>query len=236
MNETGRRIRILIVDDHAIMRTGLKMLASSRSGHQVVGEAATGREALAGVRNTKPDIVLLDLDLGDESGLPLIGELLKAAPETRILVLTGLRDRDALAEAARRGAAGVVRKERAAEVLLDAIDAVAAGEAWAESPARSTPSPERLSERRRETDEARRRIATLTRREREVVDLVVRGKSNPQIAVLLCISETTVRHHLTTIYEKLEVAGRVPLVLFAQQHLVGDTFPESGAEEESRRS
>ncbi len=235
MRETGRLIRILIVDDHAIMRTGLKMLASSRSGHQVVGEAATGREALAEARNTQPDIVLLDLDLGDESGLPLIGELLKAAPEARILVLTGLRDRDALAEAARRGAAGVVRKERAAEVLLDAIDAVAAGEARAESPARSTPSPERLSERRRETDEARRRIATLTRREREVVDLVVRGKSNPQIAVLLCISETTVRHHLTTIYEKLEVAGRVPLVLFAQQHLVGDTSPGAGAEGKSSR-
>ncbi len=125
-------IRVVIVDDHAVVRTGLRMLIESRPGIMVVGEAGNGAEALAVVARTQPDIIVLDLDLGGESGLDCFPELRTAASTARFLVLTGVRDPELHRRAVRLGSMGLVLKEEAADVLLQAIEKVHAGEVWLE--------------------------------------------------------------------------------------------------------
>src|SRR5206468_5569653 len=129
-NSVPRRIRVLIVDDHEVVRAGIRMLIESHPTLTVAGEAATVAEALAAVRRDPPDIVLLDLDLGGEQAVDFIPELLATAPPPRVLVLTGVRDPELHRRAARLGAMGIVRKEKAAAILLEAIEKVHGGEAW----------------------------------------------------------------------------------------------------------
>src|SRR6266852_6223752 len=125
-------IRVLIVDDHGIMRAGLRMLLESQPGITVVGEASTCADALALATSTQPDIIVLDLDLGGENAVESIPTLLRTAPDTRILVLTGVRDPESHRQAIRQGALGLVVKEQAVETLLQAITKVRAGEVWLE--------------------------------------------------------------------------------------------------------
>jgi len=125
-------IRILIVDDHGIVRAGLRMLLESQLGITVVGEAATCAEALSLATRVQPDVIVLDLDLGGENAVESMSALLHATPEARILVLTGVRDPEAHRQAIRQGAMGLVLKEKAAETLLQAIAKVRAGEVWLE--------------------------------------------------------------------------------------------------------
>ena len=125
-------IRVLIVDDHAVMRMGLRVLFEGQPDLLVVGEAATGAEAVAAAACGQPDLIVLDLDLGGESGSDSIPALRAAAPGARVLILTGVRDPDLSRQAMRHGAIGLVRKEHAARVLLQAIRKVHAGEVWLE--------------------------------------------------------------------------------------------------------
>src|SRR5438132_7173997 len=197
-------IRVLIVDDHGIVRAGLRMLLESQPGLTVVGEAATCAEALALATGEQPDVIVLDLDLGMENAIESIPTLLSAVPEARILVLTGVRDPEAHREAVRRGAMGLVLKEHAAETLLEAIAKVRAGEVWLEPSmvARVLGELTRPQTAQPISPEAAK-IATLTGREREVITLVGEGLRNQHIAERLYISEATVRHHLTAIFTKL---------------------------------
>ena len=209
----------MLVDDHSLFRAGLRLIIERLPGMELVGEAGNRTEALAKAGSDNPDIILLDIDLGGENGLDLIPELLEAAVNARIIMITGSRDPEAYRQAVLRGAMGVVPKEKAAEVLIRAIERVKAGEAWldpvtvagllSEITARNKPkavNPEAA------------KIATLTRREREVVSLVGEGIKSREIADRLFISETTVRHHLTSIFDKLGVADRVELMLYAYRH------------------
>ena len=214
-----RAIRVLIVDDHEVIRAGLRMLIESHPGLAVAGEAGTCAEALAAAGRDQPEIILLDLDLSGEQATECIPELLAAARGAHVLVLTGVRDPALHRRAVRLGAMGVVRKEKAAAVLLEAIDKVHAGEAWLERALVGSV----LSEMRRlpeggavDTDEAR--VATLTKREREVIALAGRGLKTRQLAERLSISEITVRHHLTSIFDKLGVGNRLELMIFAYRH------------------
>src|SRR5262245_18000447 len=125
-------VRVLIVDDHGIMRAGLRMLLESQPGLTVVGEAATCADALALATGTQPDVIVLDLDLGGENAVESIPTLLRTAPDTRILVLTGVRDPEVHRHAIRQGALGLVVKEKTVETLLQAITTVQAGELWLE--------------------------------------------------------------------------------------------------------
>src|SRR5438094_9374419 len=125
-------IRVLIVDDHGIMRAGLRMLLESHPGIAVAGEASTCADALALATDTQPDVIVLDLDLGGENAVDSIPTLLRTAPDTRILVLTGVRDPEVHRQAIRHGALGLVLKEKAVETLLQAITKVRAGEVWLE--------------------------------------------------------------------------------------------------------
>jgi DNA-binding NarL/FixJ family response regulator len=212
-------IRVVIVDDHAVVRTGLRMLIESRPGTSVVGEASNGAEALAVVAHTQPDIIVLDLDLGGESGLDCLPELRAAASTARVLVLTGVRDPELHRRAVRLGSMGLVRKEEAAEVLLQAIEKVHAGEVWLEPAMIASVLGEMTGTRASQPlDPEAAKIASLTEREREVVTLMSQGLRNKQIAERLGISETTVRHHLTSIFAKLGVNDRLELVIYTYRH------------------
>lgn len=212
-------VRILLIDDHDIMRQGLRMLVESEPDFRVVGEARDGATARLLAASEQPDLIVLDLDLGGESGLDLIPDLLAAAPAVRILVLTGLRDTEAHRQAFHLGATGLVEKESAAEVLVKAIRKVRAGEVWLDRATTARVFAEMArSKLAAESDPEVAKIASLSGREREVIALIGEGLNNKRIAERLGISETTVRHHLTSIFAKLAVHDRLELLVYAYRH------------------
>jgi DNA-binding NarL/FixJ family response regulator len=212
-------IRILIVDDHEVVRIGLRHLIEKQSFMEVIGEACNRSDALKIASREHPDIIILDLCLGEESAVDIIPELLHINEESRVIVLTGVHDEEELRRASRLGAMGVIAKDAPSDMLIKAIDRVYAGELWLNR--RMTAAL--VAELRRPgiqayfNDEGRM-IAQLTGREREIVSLVGEGLKNKQIADRLCISETTVRHHLTSILSKLHVSDRLELLIFAYKN------------------
>jgi two-component system nitrate/nitrite response regulator NarL len=212
-------IRLLLVDHHVIVRTGLRLLLEHETGLTVVGEASQRVEALAAAADLAPDIILLDVDLGGASGLDLISDLQAAVPQARVLVLTGVRDPERLGRAVRLGARGVVRKDEEREVLVQAITKVHAGEVWLD-PAPSRPVLRAITQLHtgQAVDLEAAKIATLSLREREIITLVAQGLKNRPIAQRLCLAEATVRHHLTAIFAKLDVTDRLGLVVYAYRH------------------
>lgn len=212
-------IRVLIVDDHAVVRAGLRMLLESHPGMSVVGEAGNRAGALAAAAREKPDVILLDLDLGGSSALDFLSELLVAAPRARVLILTGVSDSELHRSAMRLGAVGLVFKEQAPETLLKAIEKVHAGESWLERTMMADLIDEMAHARQPQpADPEAARIAKLTDREREIIAFLGEGLKNKQIAGHLFISEVTVRHHLTAIFAKLGVADRLDLLIYAYRH------------------
>lgn len=215
----GRLIRIMLVDDHEVVRCGLRMLIESHTDLEVVGETTTRATTLEVAEREQPDVILLDIDLGSENGLDLIPELRQALPSARILVLTGIRDSAVHEQAVRQGAVGLVLKEQSARVLVQAIRQVHAGQAWLDSALVATVLTD-LSRTRgaEQADPEVAKIAALTEREREVISLICEGLQNKVIAKRMSISDTTVRHHLTSIFAKLEIENRLELVIYAYRN------------------
>lgn len=211
-------IRVLLIDDHALVRACLRMLIESHPGLAVVGEAAAPADALAVAVHVHPDIILLDLDLGDANGLDLIPTLRSAVPEVRVVVLTGVRDPEIHRHAVRLGAVGVVLKDKATDVLFQAIAKVHEGGIWLDSVLVASVLGELTRSGGLTTDPEAMKISSLTTREREVIDLIGQGLRNQVIADRLCLSEATVRHHLTSIFAKLGVVDRLELVIYAYRH------------------
>jgi DNA-binding NarL/FixJ family response regulator len=212
-------ISILIVDDHAVLRFGLRAILETQPHLEVIGEASDSGAALALATAKQPAIILLDLDLGKENGFDLIPLLLDAAPDTRVLVLTGVRDPAAHERVVVLGAMGIVLKETALELILKAIEKVYAGEMWLDRTLIASLLNARVRNNGSQEQNARAaRIATLTDREREVIGLIGEGLRNRVIAERLVISEATVRNHLTSIFSKLGVDDRFELVVFAYQN------------------
>ncbi|HYY95033.1 MAG TPA: response regulator transcription factor [Pyrinomonadaceae bacterium] len=222
MPHTGKPIRVLIVDDHKIIRDGLRDLISSRRGMTVVGDAGNRAEALRLAASGQPHIIVLDLDLGQESGLDLIVELREAAGEVGIIILTGLRDTEKRDRAMELGAKGVVLKEEGATELLSAIEKVArTGEYWLEAGAARRLLSKRQERATEKSDPEAAKIARLTEREREIIALVGEGLENKEIAERLrpVVAEATVRNNLSTIYDKLDIkGGRLGLLVYAYKH------------------
>ena len=213
------KVNILIVDDHAVIRAGLRLLIETNKRFDVCGEAGNCRDAVSAAESSQPDLVLLDIDLDGENSLQSLPELLKVAPATRVLVLTGLNDADVHAEALKAGAMGLVLKEKAADVLLKAIEKVHHGEVWFDRTTMGSVLAQMSRRGGRAAEEPEvAKIASLTDREREVVTLIGEGLKNKQIAERLFISETSVRHHLTSVFGKLGGADRLELVIYAYRH------------------
>jgi DNA-binding NarL/FixJ family response regulator len=209
-------IRILLVDDHVVVRTALRSLIESQENLTMVGEAGNRQEALEIATREQPDIILLDIDLGGENGLDCISDLLTAANEARIVVLTGVRDPQIHQRAVSLGAMGLVQKDRAFEVLIGAIERVNMGEAWLDPSLMARVLTEMSGAGKNRTpDPEATKIASLTDREREVLIHIGQGLKNKEIASKLFISEWTVRHHITSIFGKLDVSDRVELILYA---------------------
>jgi DNA-binding NarL/FixJ family response regulator len=211
-------IRVFLLGEHALIRAGLKMLIESRAGLRVVGEAANYSDARdAGLREA--DIIVLDSDLDRSTNLDFLQEMVASVKPARLLVLTRTADLESHYCAVRLGAMGLVLKERPADVLVKAIEKVHAGEVWLDrsAVARVLRGLSAASEdSSRDSDGAR--IANLTERERDVIAVIGEGLKNRQIAERLFISETTVRHHLSSIFDKLGVSDRFELLVYAYRH------------------
>jgi two-component system nitrate/nitrite response regulator NarL len=214
-------IRILLVDDHELVRMGLRIALERHPHLVVVGEAGDRAAALAIAARERPDIILLDLDLGGASSLDFLPELFAAAKGGRVIVVTGVRTPEEHYRAVQLGAMGLVRKEQGADVLVNAIEKVHAGEVWLEpamvARALAEISGQRSAEKQPVDPEATK-IARLTPREREVIELIGEGLYNKDIAERLSISAATVSHHLTSIFDKLGVPNRFDLVIYAYRH------------------
>jgi DNA-binding NarL/FixJ family response regulator len=183
---------------------------------QVVAQAGNKAEALERAASERPDVIVLDLVLGDEDGLSFLPELCQASPTSRVLVLTGVQNPDAHRRAIRRGAMGIVLKEHAADQLLKAIMKVNDGEVWIERSMMGSMIQE--FNKPAMVDPEIAKIESLTDREREVIGLIGEGLKNKQVGERLFISETTVTHHLSSVFSKLEVSDRLELIIYAFRH------------------
>ncbi len=212
-------IKVLLVDDHAVVRAGLVMLLQSQKHLKVIGETGDTVKALQIAADAQPDIILLDVVLGSDDGLELLPKLRKAAHNARILILTGTQNPEVYQRAVRLGAMGLVNKETAAEVLLKAIEKINAGEVWFDRMVMGDVLTEMTRGRdNKKADPEVAKITKLTEREREINVLIAEGLKNKQIAERMFISETTVRHHLTSVFSKLGVADRLELMIYAFRH------------------
>lgn len=212
-------IRILLVEGHTLIRTGLRMLLECRPGLEIVGEAAGYADAIRSAAREQPDIILLDPDLGNGHSLDLIPQLLEVASNARVIVITGQHDDELHRRAVRFGAKGLVLKDQTADMLIKAVEKVYIGEVWLDrSMMASILSEFAQVGRGREPHPEEARIASLTEREHEVIALICEGLQNKAIGHRLSISEPTVRHHLTSIFDKLGVTNRLELVIYAYRH------------------
>ncbi len=216
----GQRIpiRVVIADDHAIFRNLLRLYLSHEPGIAVVGEAATCREACLITEQEQPDVLLLDVDFGHESSLDSIPELRRIAPNSSILMLTGIRDAAVHQLAVRLGAVGLMLKEQPLETLVRAIRSVASGEAWLDANLVASVLSIMSRTHGEPLNQDALRIASLTERERQVIRGICKGWPNRTMAEHLIISENTVRHHLTSIFSKLNLQSRLELVVYAYKH------------------
>lgn len=216
-------ITLLLVDDHAVLRAGLRLLLDAQPDMQVVGEAGDGSEALALAARLRPDVILLDLSMPGLGGLDALPALRKAAPGARVVVLTMHDDESYLRQALRRGAAGYVLKKAADVDLLSAVRTAARGEVYVH------PSLQRvlLEDLLPPSDESGNPWEALSEREREVLALVARGHTAAEIAARLSLSPKTVETYRARGMEKLGLRSRAALVQFALQHgLLTSTPPD----------
>ena len=217
-SETARAaIRIVVADDHPVYRDGLRALVARTPDIDLVAEAATGIEAVEAVERTAPDVVLMDIRMPGMTGIEATRTILERRPETRVLILTMSENDDSLFTAMRAGARGYLPKDAGSEELVHAIRAAALGEvifgqsiaaklhaffSTSHAPA-AAPFPE------------------LTDREDEVLELIAQGRSNPEIAARLEISDKTVRNHVANVFNKLRVADRAQAIVRAREAGLG---------------
>lgn len=212
--EATKATTVLIADDHAIVRRGLRTLIDGEPDLTVVGEAADGAQVVAMARDLRPDIVLLDLVMPVQSGLDALTQILEENPDTRILVLTSFAGNDKVFPAIRGGASGYVLKDAGAEQLLTAIYEVARGESYLH-PTIALKMLRELDSGATDLEELELSSEPLTDREVDVLRLVAQGLTNQDIAVALEISDRTVGNHIGSILRKLHLANRTQAALYA---------------------
>lgn len=215
-NRRSQPIRIVIADDHPIFRDGLRRLLEAEPDLKVVGEASDGAEAVQLTRQFKPDILLLDLAMPRHPGLEALRDLSTGGSNSvRVILLTAAAEKNQIVEALQLGARGVVLKDSATQLLLKSIYTVMAGEYWVGRESVSNLVQYLRTLVQSSGEDARQKKFGLTPRELEIVSAVVAGYSNKEIAEYFKISEDTVKHHLSNIFDKLGVSTRLELALFA---------------------
>ena len=218
-------ICLLLLDHHMLVRDGLRMLISAHPVMKVIGEAGSSASALQLTREHEPDVILLELNLDGNLNIEIITLIQEASRRSRIILVTGINENQIHQQAIHRGAMGVVRKTEPASVLIKAIEKVHAGEVWIDRAMMANV----LTHLWRQDDSAenfdKEKIAQLSKREREIIRLIGQGLKNRQIAERLSISEITVRHHLSSVYEKLDVSDRLELTIFAYQNDLAELPP-----------
>jgi two-component system, NarL family, nitrate/nitrite response regulator NarL len=216
-NRRLQPIRIVIADDHPIFRDGLRRLLETEADLKVVGEACDGAEAVKLSRQLRPDILLLDLAMPRHPGLEALREMSTSQSPNgvRVILLTAAAEKNQIVEALQLGARGVVLKDSATQLLLKSIHTVMSGEYWVGRESVSNLVQYLRTLVQSSGEEARQKKFGLTPRELEIVSAVVAGYSNKEIAEYFKISEDTVKHHLSNIFDKLGVSTRLELALFA---------------------
>lgn len=238
-----RKIRIVLADDHPIVRDGLKKMLSLESDLEVVGEANDGREALEQIQMHEPDILLLDLRMPNLDGLSALQTLQHINRKTRVIILTASEDKNEFVQAMKLGCSGIVLKQTAPELIVKSIRKVNDGEIWldshttaavmrqfatagGESHSSGSSSMSSGSSSSAHSNQGKvRERSPLSAREREIVGLVAQGYKNKEMAEKMFISEQTVKNHLHNIFDKLGVSDRLELALYAIHkglHLGGD--------------
>jgi DNA-binding NarL/FixJ family response regulator len=207
---------VLIADDDDLMRAGLVELLTADSRIEIVGQAGTGREAVDRACRLAPDVVLMDVRMPDLDGIAATSELSRAAPAARVLVLTTFEQDDYIFGALRAGASGFLLKRTRPEELIAAVHTIAAGESLL-SPSVTRRVIDRMARQPSPELADKAKLEELTRREREVLQLIARGLSNREIAAELVVEESTIRTHVKRILMKLGVRDRVQAVIFAYE-------------------
>jgi DNA-binding NarL/FixJ family response regulator len=207
------KIRVVVVDDHVVVRSGLEQFLATTGDIELVATAANGIEAIARVEQFAPDVVLMDLSMPEMNGIEATREIAERFPASRVLVLTSFSDQTRILDALAAGADGYLLKHADPDDIAEAIRAVFTGGSPLDPKAART-----LLESRRTT----RAMPSLTDREREVLLLVRDGLANKQIARRLGIAERTVKAHLTSVYQRLDVTDRTQAALWAREFLATD--------------
>ena len=217
-------IRLLIVDDHPLLRRGVRLYLDVIADIQVVGEASNGEEALGLLEQNPVDVVLLDLQMPGMDGIEVTRRILAGNERTRVLILTSFGGWDRVYAALKSGAAGYVLKDAEPEELVAAVRAVAAGGSYLSEQA-TAQLLDHLDMRSGAEPVRDQPVEPLSQREREVLQLIARGQSNREIAEHLFLSETTVKTHVTNILQKLNVKSRTQAALYAMRHQLDDQEP-----------
>jgi DNA-binding NarL/FixJ family response regulator len=207
--------RILLVDDHEVVRLGLKALLERHPQFEIVGEAASAREALEQVENNHPDVVVMDIRLPGTSGIEACEEITSRFPETRVLMLTSYAEDEMLFSAIRAGASGYILKQIGGEGLVRALEAVARGEALLDPAVTQRVFQE---VRRAVKEEEASAFVHLSQQEKHVLLLVSEGRTNREIAKALFLGEGTVRNYVSSILSKLGVSNRAEAAAYAVAH------------------
>jgi DNA-binding NarL/FixJ family response regulator len=212
------QIRVVLADDHPIVRDGLKKLLVLEEDIAVVGEASDGREVLRVIQETRPDVVVLDLRMPNMDGLAALQAIQQLDSRPKVIVLTASEDKNEFVQAMKLGCSGIVLKQTAPELIVKSIRKVYAGEIWLDSHTtaavmRQFAAPTEVMGTHPATRNRER--SPLSQREREIVSLVAQGYKNREMAEKMFISEQTVKNHLHNIFDKLGVSDRLELALYA---------------------
>jgi DNA-binding NarL/FixJ family response regulator len=211
----ARPLRLLVVDDHEVVRQGLVALLDRRPGFQVVAEAGTVEESLEAAKRYEPDIVVMDVRLPDGSGVEACREIRAERPETRVIMLTSYPDEEAVLSAIVAGASGYLLKQIRARDLVSALEAVGRGESLLD-PAVTERVLERV--RRMATGQDKDELAVLTQQEQRILLLVAEGKTNKEIASEVFLSDKTVKNYVSSILSKLNLERRAQAAAFVAKH------------------
>jgi DNA-binding NarL/FixJ family response regulator len=212
-------VRVLIVDDHEVVRDGLRALLKRRSGLAPVGDAESVASAIAEAERTKPDVVIMDVRLPDGSGIEACRAIRAERPETKVLMLTSYSDDEAVLASIMAGASGYLLKQTRGDALVDAIQRVAAGESLLD-PTVTSRVLERLRAGGRQEDDE---LALLSEQERKILDLIAEGKTNKEIAQDVFLSDKTVKNYVSSILSKLNLRRRSEAAAFiARRHPAGE--------------